>query len=144
MTDVLEPYRMTYGKIALDGLHNTRDLGGLPAEAGHVLPRRLLRSGSLASATPGDLDVLRNAYDVRLVIDLRTFQQTETLTVTQNPNKIVEVDDKVFLISWDYTQESYELQLIDPAQGNQVSRIGYATHVAGDDGVLYIIDSRID
>lgn len=79
-----------------------------------------------------------------LVIDLRTFQQTETLTVTQNPNKIVEVDDKVFLISWDYTQESYELQLIDPAQGNQVSRIGYATHVAGDDGVLYIIDSRID
>ena len=75
MTDVLEPYRMTYGKVALDGLHNTRDLGGLPAKAGHVLPRRLLRSGSLASATPGDLDVLRNAYDVRLVIDLRTDEE---------------------------------------------------------------------
>ena len=75
MTDVLEPYRMTYGKVALDGLHNTRDLGGLPAKAGHVLPRRLLRSGSLASATPGDLDVLRDAYDVRLVIDLRTDEE---------------------------------------------------------------------
>lgn len=75
MTDITEPYRTTYGKIELDGLHNTRDLGGLPAGAGHVLPRRLLRSGSLASATPGDLNVLRNAYDVRLVIDLRTDEE---------------------------------------------------------------------
>ena len=75
MTDTIEPNLTNHGKIALEGLHNTRDLGGLPAGAGHVRPRRLLRSGMLAPATPEDLAVLRDAYDVRLVIDLRTNEE---------------------------------------------------------------------
>lgn len=75
MTDTREPNLADHGKIALEGLHNTRDLGGLPAGTGHVLPRRLLRSGMLAPATPEDMAVLRDAYDVRLVIDLRTDEE---------------------------------------------------------------------
>ena len=61
MTDTREPNLADHGKIALEGLHNTRDLGGLPAGTGHVLPRRLLRSGMLAPATAGDLATLRAA-----------------------------------------------------------------------------------
>lgn len=75
MTDTMGPSPTNHGKIALEGLHNTRDLGGLPADGGHVRPRRLLRSGMLAPATAEDLTTLRNAYDVRLVIDLRTDEE---------------------------------------------------------------------
>ena len=75
MTDTIEPNLTNHGKIALEGLHNTRELGGLPAGTGHVRARRLLRSGMLAPATAGDLAVLRDVYDVRLVIDLRTDEE---------------------------------------------------------------------
>ena len=75
MTDTIEPNLTNHGRIALENLHNTRDLGGLPTGAGHVRPRRLLRSGMLAPATPADLATLRDDYDVRLVIDLRTDEE---------------------------------------------------------------------
>lgn len=75
MTNTIEPNLTNHGKIALEGLHNTRDLGGLPVGTGHVRPRRLLRSGMLAPATAADLATLRDDYDVRLVIDLRTDEE---------------------------------------------------------------------
>ena len=77
MRDIVEPYGSNYGKIALEGLHNTRDLGGLPAGGAHILPHRLLRSGMLGPATTEDTRVLRDVYDVRLVIDLRTDEEAE-------------------------------------------------------------------
>lgn len=45
-----------------------------------------------------------------LVFDLNSFSFKETLTVASNPNKLTEDDDKAFLISWDYSAESYVLQ----------------------------------
>ncbi|MCI1647621.1 MAG: hypothetical protein LKI39_00035 [Bacteroides sp.] len=77
------------------------------------------------------------------VIDLNTFTLTDTLTVTQNPNKLITADNKVFLISWDYSAESYVLQMIDPSNNN-VTRLGYATNMAAGDGIVYLIDSRTD
>ncbi len=78
------------------------------------------------------------------VIDLKTFSLKETLTVAQNPNKLVEEDDNVFLISWDYFDESYVLQRIEPKSNNKVSKIGYATDMAAGDDVIYLVDSRTD
>lgn len=78
------------------------------------------------------------------VIDLKTFTLKETLTVAQNPNMMVEDDDYICLISWDYSAESYVLQLIEPNAGNRVTRLGYATHVAMEDGTVYVIDSRVN
>lgn len=78
------------------------------------------------------------------VIDLRTFTQVETLTVVQNPNMMLDEDDRVYLISWDYSREQYVLQLIDPQQGNKVTELGYASHVAAHDNMLYVVDSRVD
>ena len=78
------------------------------------------------------------------VIDLDSFSLKETLTVTQNPNQLVEEEDKVFLISWDYSAESYVLQLINPEKNNEVSKIGYATNMAVGDDILYLVDSRTD
>ena len=78
------------------------------------------------------------------VIDLRTFTRVETLEVAQNPNMMLEEDDRVYLISWDYDRDQYVLQLIDPQQNNKVTELGYASHVAANDDVLYVVDSRVD
>lgn len=78
------------------------------------------------------------------VIDLATFKVKQTLSVVTNPNDLVEADDKVYLISHDYSRESYVLQLIDPAAGNSVKELGYATKMAAGDGILYLVDSRTD
>ena len=36
------------------------------------------------------------------------------------------------------------MQLIDPQQGNKVTELGYASHVAVRDNMLYVVDSRVD
>lgn len=77
------------------------------------------------------------------VIDLHTFTLKETLTVATNPyTEILEEDDKVFLISNDYSSaEGYVLQMIDPANNNKVTKIGNATYMAAKDDVLYLVNS---
>ena len=65
--------RNNHGHIQLEGLPNTRDLGGIPTKTGkHIAPRLLLRSGTLAPATSSDISVLNDDYRMSCVIDLRT------------------------------------------------------------------------
>lgn len=78
------------------------------------------------------------------VFDLHTFSFKETLTVATNPNKLVEEDDKAYLVSWDYSAESHVLQMIDSKNNNKVTELGYATHVAAEDDMLYCVDSRVN
>lgn len=62
-----------FGHIPFEGLHNTRDLGGLPAADGrHVRPALLLRSGALHKATENDLARLLADYRLEGVVDFRT------------------------------------------------------------------------
>ncbi len=64
------------GRIMLEGLPNTRDIGGIKGADGlFVRHARLLRSGALTAATERDLEVLANDYDLRVVIDLRTEEE---------------------------------------------------------------------
>lgn len=64
------------GRIELEGLPNTRDIGGIPAADGrYVKHARLIRSGALERATERDLRVLFDDYGVRTVIDLRTEEE---------------------------------------------------------------------
>lgn len=79
------------------------------------------------------------------VIDLSTFTLKETLTVATNPNVLMEEEDKVFLIAWDFSSaEGYVLQMIDPAAGNKVTTIGNATYMAADDNIVYLVNSLTD
>ena len=62
-----------FGHIACKGLHNTRDLGGMPAADGrHIKEGRLIRSGALHHATDDDLRLLEDAHGLVRVVDLRT------------------------------------------------------------------------
>lgn len=63
-------------RIPLEGLHNTRDLGGFEtADGRHIRPKKLLRSGQLAGMTEKDQKVLLEEYDLRTDVDFRTGQE---------------------------------------------------------------------
>lgn len=79
-----------------------------------------------------------------IAIDLKSFTVKEHITVAENPNRMLAAGGKVFLISNDYSQESYPLQIIDPAKGNSVERIGYATEMSATSSKVYFVDSRAD
>ena len=60
----------------LDGAYNFRDLGGLPTADGRCVRRGLLyRSDTLQALTPQDVAFLRDTLTIRLVIDLRLFEE---------------------------------------------------------------------
>ena len=62
-------------RLELEGLNNTRDLGGMVTKDGLVIrPNRLLRSGMLYGATPDDLKVLKK-HGVTKIVDFRTGQE---------------------------------------------------------------------
>lgn len=64
---------MEGSRIPMEGLLNTRDLGGyVTADKKTVIPGRLIRSGALAHMTEADRKVLFEEYKVRTVIDFRT------------------------------------------------------------------------
>lgn len=62
------------GRIKLEKLHNTRDLGGLKTQDGKmILPGRLIRSGTLYEATGEDIRILSDRQSgLGTVIDFRT------------------------------------------------------------------------
>lgn len=62
-----------FGHIPLEKLHNTRDLGGLPAADGRrIRPAQLLRSGCLHKASEQDIATLLADYRLEGVVDFRT------------------------------------------------------------------------
>ena len=62
-----------FGHISLQGLPNTRDLGGMPtADGRRIARRRLLRSGALHHATDVDLRQLESMHGLERVVDFRT------------------------------------------------------------------------
>lgn len=71
-----EGFEQPDGHIELEGLPNTRDLGGIRGADGRVIePGRLIRSGELSDATERDLEVLVDEFALRTVVDLRTEQE---------------------------------------------------------------------
>lgn len=61
------------GRLAMQSLPNTRDLGALMTEDGrHILPRRLLRSGALYHLSLADQELFTEGYRLSTVIDFRS------------------------------------------------------------------------
>lgn len=61
------------GRVLLQSLPDTRDLGAIVTEDGrHILPKRLLRSGALYHISQADKELLMEAYNLKAVIDLRS------------------------------------------------------------------------
>lgn len=60
--------------IYLQNIANARDLGGIVTPYGKIKPRRLLRSGHVASPTQSDIETLK-ALGLQRIIDLRTEEE---------------------------------------------------------------------
>jgi protein-tyrosine phosphatase len=64
--------------LALEGLDNVRDVGGLPLRDGRTTRTGvLLRSASLRHCTPADVMHLVDDFGLRLVLDLRTQREID-------------------------------------------------------------------
>jgi protein-tyrosine phosphatase len=64
--------------LALEGLDNVRDVGGLPLRGGgQTRSGVLLRSASLHYVTPGDVEHLVDVLGLKLVLDLRTPREVD-------------------------------------------------------------------
>lgn len=116
-----------------------KNLEGIAIEDGKIY---VANSYEITTDETGKTDY--KYLDEVITIDQRSFTQSSTIKVTSNPNMVIEADDKIFVISNDYSQESYVLSEIDPAQNNRVTRIGYATDMTSHDHTLYLVDSRTD
>lgn len=63
----------TTNRILLNGLSNTRDLGGYTTlEGRNIKNKKLIRSGTLMKATANDIKILLEDYHLKTVIDFRT------------------------------------------------------------------------
>jgi protein-tyrosine phosphatase len=64
--------------LALEGLDNVRDVGGLPLRGGGTTRSGvLLRSASLRHCTAADVEHLVDRFGLRLVLDLRTRREID-------------------------------------------------------------------
>ncbi len=65
-------------KIPLEGVKNTRDLGGFKTVDGKtVKAHKLIRSGELATLKKTDIDILKKEYNLKTIIDLRTDMEID-------------------------------------------------------------------
>lgn len=79
------------GKLPLNSLDNTRDLGSMRTQDGClILPGRLLRSGDLYHISYDDQKYLRREYKLKTVIDFRTEKEW-----IQRPDEMLEGAERI-------------------------------------------------
>ncbi len=110
------------GRIALDGLPNTRDIGGYKTMDGRwILPGRLIRSGTLYEATERDIRILADQYRLGMVIDFRTDTERrqkpdpEILGINNIFNPIL--DEKTVGITFEDEEKAAEEKKEDAVKG---------------------------
>ena len=74
------------------------------------------------------------------------MKQTGSIQVVDNPTKMYEIDDKIYLISaGNYYDVSGALQIIDPKAGTSRSIVNDVTKITeGHNGVIYGVRSTYD
>jgi len=78
-------------KLDLEGLNNTRDLGGMKGYGGkRIVPGKLIRSGNLYEATDRDMGFLRSG--VEMIVDFRSAREQ-----TERPDPVLEGIDYLSL-----------------------------------------------
>ena len=67
-------------KLTFEGIKNIRELGGIKTRDGHKVKKGcFLKSGHLYRATDADLQKLRDDYQVKLIVDLRTEHERNVM-----------------------------------------------------------------
>lgn len=122
---------MEIRRIPLEGLPNTRDLGGFPAADGKkIRPHRLLRSGELKNLTRQDQKILTEEYALRTVVDFRTATECserpdpEIAGVTRYHLQILD-EDTLGLTREKKTEEETLFGLLKSMEQDGLTAAGY-------------------
>jgi len=80
------------------------------------------------------------------VIDAQTMTLEKTIEVVENPTKLYEIDDKIYLISQgNYFDVAGALQVIDPKTNTSNVILNDVTKITeGNDGLIYGVSSTYD
>ncbi|MCI6454879.1 MULTISPECIES: tyrosine-protein phosphatase [Hungatella] len=124
------------GRIPLEGLPNTRDLGGIRTMEGKkILPARLIRSGALYEATPADLERLMGEWRLGTVVDFRTAVER-----SQKPDP--DMDGVTNIFNPILNEETVGITFEDEEEGKpkQDAILGMLEHASslGGDPELYV------
>ena len=98
----------------LTGVHNVRDLGGIPVQGSReVVDSLFFRGGALSSATDEDLNVLFNDRGIKCVIDLRCGWELEA-----KPNRVPASVEYLHIPFYDL--EKVGIEYTESAEGTMV------------------------
>ncbi len=147
-------------RIPLQGVNNTRDLGGLETADGRkIKSHRLIRSGELAKLTKSDIGVLKNEYNLKKVVDLRTdmevshkpdpkiegvefehipFVDTATVGITREKNIFATAIDKIKsmdMSAGEYMESMYRALIINENSLKNITRF-FEVVLENEDGAI--------
>lgn len=100
-------------KIKFRKIKNARELGGLPAADGkHIKHDLLIRCGHLGNAAPEDIELLKNRYALRSIVDFRINAEINADPDVEVPGveyvNLSVLDESIFGIARDeYSLESW-------------------------------------
>lgn len=122
-------------RIPLEGIFNTRDLGGMEtADGKKIKSHRLIRSGELFNISENDKSVLTKQYNLKKVVDFRTGAER-----SEKPDPILEnveyiwapiMSEEAMGITHDEESERDVIaELFSYLQENQITLVDYMTGI---------------
>lgn len=122
-------------RIPLEGIFNTRDLGGMEtADGKRIKSHRLIRSGELFNISENDKSVLTEQYNLKKVVDFRTGAER-----SEKPDPILEnveyiwapiMSEEAMGITHDEESERDVIaELFSYLQENQITLVDYMTGI---------------
>lgn len=157
---VMNKRKFVIKRIPLQGVNNTRDLGGLETADGKVIKKhRLIRSGELAKLTKNDIEVLKNEYGLKKIVDLRTdmevehkpdpkiegvefehipFVDTQTVGITREKNIVVSAIKKIKSMdesASEYMESMYRALIIHENSLKNIARF-FEVLLENEDGAI--------
>lgn len=122
-------------RIPLEGIFNTRDLGGMEtADGKKIKSRRLIRSGELFNISENDKSVLTEQYNLKKVVDFRTGAER-----SEKPDPILKnveyiwapiMSEEAMGITHDEESERDVIaELFSYLQENQITLVDYMTDI---------------
>lgn len=122
-------------RIPLEGIFNTRDLGGMEtADGKKIKSRRLIRSGELFNISENDKSVLTEQYNLKKVVDFRTGAERSekpdpTLENVQYIWAPIMSEEAMGITHDEESERDVIAELFSYLQENQITLVDYMTGI---------------
>ena len=134
------------GRIELQNLNNTRDLGGIVVSDGRIREGKLIRSGLLGEASRSDMQWIKD--NVSTIIDFRSgreiWEAPDPFLIGVGSFNLPIIDDLAAGVSRDSKsdEEAIDLLTVNPGSAEGMLVGGNLSLIAGTIGTPYEIDTK--